>query len=271
MKQIVFIIFFIMFSFTISIAQTISTNKDASTYCLGDSVMFSNSSTVNYESSHWRFGDDFDTWREHPTHIYQTTGSYTVWLILTFSDTSKDSTSIDVTINPQPGVTLADDIIFQSLTANTTGDGITFSWYFNSEITAETDNIIYYLESGLYTVVALNENNCTDSVSRAISLNEPISEDSLSIIVKNNILTPDNADGANDVLFISNLSYYSADVSVVIFNKWGQKVYLNEIYSNLGGFEGKSNSGKVLDAGTYYYVIKSEGKKTTTGYIDLLR
>jgi len=259
---------------TKSYSQQITTDKEVSTYCLGDSVIFTNSSSVNFVASHWRFGDGTDTWRENPVHIYQEANSFQVWLILTFSDASKDSTSVVVTVNPTPSVTIVNDSFFQSLTAEAEGVDNQFSWYINSDITGETDATIYYLEEGVYSVIASNSSNCSDSISINIDFgngNNPDSEDTLSIIVKNNILTPGNADGANDILFISGLSSYQSDVFVTIFNTWGQQVYKNDAYTNLGGFEGKSNSGQELDAGTYYYIIKTEGRKTATGYIDLIR
>ncbi len=272
-KSFYFILIFLIFStLTKSYSQEITTDKEVSTYCFGDSVIFTNTSSVNFVASHWRFGDGKDTWRENPVHIYQETNSFEVWLILTFSDASKDSTSIVITINTTPSVTLINDVFFQSLTASTAETDNEFLWYINSEVTSETDSLIYYLESGTYSVIASNPYNCSDSVSVNIDLNDsPIPEDSLNIVVKNNILTPDNADGANDILFISGLVSYQSAVFVAIFNKWGQKVYENNDYTNLGGFEGKNNSGQALDAGTYYYIIKTVGRKTATGYVDLIR
>lgn len=271
MKHI-FSLILILFVFQIAISQTINTDQDPTSYCMGDTVKFTNASSVNFEACYWRFGDGTETWRENPVHIYQETGTFTVKLILTFSDATKDSTSMDITINPTPEITLIDEPIMQSLTAQTDGDDNTFRWYFNSSLTDETDDIIYYLEGGNYIVVATNSLNCSDSASIKIDVGgDEATTDSLSIVVKNNILTPDNADGANDVLFIENLSYFTSPVIINVFNKWGQLVYENSEYTNLGGFEGKSNSGKQLDAGTYYFIIKTEGRKTATGYIDLIR
>jgi len=275
MKKAFYLILIILIFSTItkSYSQQITTDKEVSTYCLGDSVVFTNSSSVNFVASHWRFGDGKDTWRENPVHIYQEANSFQVWLILTFSDATKDSTSIVVTVNTTPSVTVINNSFFQSLTAEAEGIDNQFSWYFNSDITDETDATIYYLESGIYSVIASNSSNCSDSVSVNINIggHNPSPEDTLNIVVKNNILTPGNADGANDILFIAGLSSYQSDVFVTIFNKWGQQVYKNDAYTNLGGFEGKSNSGQDLDAGTYYYIIKTEGRKTATGYTDLIR
>ena len=248
---------------------SITLDQNADSYCHGDSVYFTNSTSGDYEASHWKFGDELDTWKTNPVHIYQQSGTYTVWLIIILSGGTKDSTSVDITINPAPIITLNNDVDLQRLTANTGVADAQFIWYFGVIQTAETDSIIYYLESGLYSVVASYE-SCSDSASINIVLNDT-TENIQEIIVENNILTPDIADGANDVLFIKDLSFYTATVSVLVYNKWGQLVYTNSTYTNLGGFSGEGSNGKRLDAGTYYYIINSPNRKTTTGYIDIIR
>ena len=248
---------------------SISLDQDANSYCHGDSVHFTNSTTGSYVTSHWRFGDGTDTWKTNPVHIYQQSGTYTVWLIIVQSGGAEDSTSVDITINPSPLITLNNDIDIQELTANTGVPDAEFIWYFGITQTTETDSIIYYYESGLYSVVASYE-SCSDSASISIVLNDT-TENNQDIIVENNILTPDMADGANDVLFIADLSFYTAEVSVLVYNKWGQLVYTNPGYTNLSGFSGEGSNGKRLDAGTYYYIINSQNRKTATGYIDIIR
>ena len=244
------------------------TLPDGTSYCYGDSVLFVNSSEGTYISSHWRFGDNLDTWKEHPTHIFQQNATFTVWLIITSDSGIQDSTSVNVTINPSPIITLINNTEDKSLTAQTNVDDAEFVWYYGQAQTDETSPVIFYLESGFYAVTA-SYGGCSDSTSINIYLADTTAI--MDIIVENNILTPDVADGANDVLFIRDLAFFTSQTSVYVYNKWGQMVYNNDNYSNLGGFNGTDNSGKNLDGGTYYYVIKCPERKTTTGYIDLIR
>ena len=62
-----------------------------------------------------------------------------------------------------------------------------------------------------------------------------------------NVFTP-NRDGIND-FFELNFSYQS----VVIFNRWGNKVY--ESKDNSHNWDGKTTAGVDVPAGTYYYII----------------
>ncbi len=249
-------------------------DKPSANYCVGDTVFFTNTSTGTYVVSYWDFGDTYDTWADAPFHIYETAGSYNVSLTVTDNSGNSDSYNLNLTVNSAPSITLVNDQFLQSLTASSTETDLTYQWLFGSDTTDAVDSTIFYLESGLYSVIATNANGCSDfkSVNISIGLGTVTNpEDSLKIIVKNNILTPDVQDGANDVLFIQDLSSYISTCFVVIYNKWGNVVYSNENYTNLGGFTGLDNSGKELGAGTYYYVIKSEGRKTATGYVDIIR
>ena len=251
-----------------------STDNPSGNYCVGDSVFFTNTSTGNYVTSYWNFGDNLDTWAENPFHIYNTAGTFTVNLTVADNTGTSSSASKSITINPKPSVTLVNNKIEQSLTVRSDENDVTYRWLFNADTTDATDTIIYYLESGLFTVVATNTYGCSASASIKIDLNADnpsFANDSLKIIVKNNILTPGIIDGANDVLFIDDLSSYSSACNVLIYNKWGQIVYINDNYSNLGGFAVENNNGRELDAGTYYYVIKTENRKTATGFVDLIR
>ncbi len=270
---ITFLLFLTIPGFTQLTAQ-IGIDRTDATYCLGDTVFFTNNSTGTYVTSYWDFGDGTDTWTENPIHVYQSTGTFTVQLIITDTAANKDTATITITVNPAPNLQLINDPVRQTLTARVDDPAnTTFRWFFNGDSTNATDSIIYYFESGNYAVVATNQYGCSDSAAIDINLNTgtyTTTEDSLAIIVANNILTPNN-DGINDVLFIKNLSTFPAPCQVLIYNQWGVLVYRNDNYTNLGGFDGRDNKGRWLPSGTYYYVIKSQGKKTATGFIDLIR
>ena len=91
------------------------------------------------------------------------------------------------------------------------------------------------------------------------------------IKVANNVITPGMRDGVNDVLYIEDVTNFTSPCSVKIFDKKGKLVYTNNNYSNTDGFQGRDDDGNELFAGTYYYVIKSQGKKGCTGFVDIIR
>jgi len=270
-KKIKFIIIF-LFTGVFVFGQPTASFTSAGSLCSGDTITFTNTSTA-YSISYWDFGDGTDTWQDNPLHIYTQSGTYTVTLTVYDSSGNTDQTDSSVTINATPDVTIIQNTALQSLTAQSSISGVSYNWYFNGDTTGAVDSAIYYLESGTYRVVVTSSDACSSDTSIYIMLGSGTTtgSDSLSVVVNNNILTPGVQDGANDVLFIDKLSSYQSPCYVTIFNKWGQLVYKNDNYTNLGGFDGHDNKGRELDAGTYYYIIKSEGRKTATGYIDLIR
>jgi gliding motility-associated-like protein len=87
-----------------------------------------------------------------------------------------------------------------------------------------------------------------------------------------NVFTP-NGDNVNDVFFLkaTNLD----QISILIYNRWGNVIF--EMESDNGNIEwdGKYQSGKDAADGTYFYVIKATGKDGTSydkkGTISLYR
>ncbi len=272
MKKIFFILLIFLTISGITVAQPSASFSVDGNFCTGDTLAFINNSS-GYTIAHWNFGDNTDTWIDNPQHIYDSAGTYTIVLTVFDSNGDSSSTNQSITINLTPTVTITRNNAEQSLTAHSDISGVAYQWMFNADTTNETDSLIYYLEDGTYTVVAITSDGCSASASETVSLQSgsTASEDTLQITVANNVLTPDVQDGANDILFIEGLANFQNPCSVAIYNSWGQLVYYNQDYSNLGGFEGTASDGKKLAAGTYYYIIKSEGRKTATGYIDLIR
>ena len=80
-----------------------------------------------------------------------------------------------------------------------------------------------------------------------------------------NIITP-NLDGVNEFFEIQNLP---ENTEIIIFNRWGSLVFSSTNYQN--NWNGKNSSGKDLEDGVYYYVIKTMLGKIDQGFFHLLR
>lgn len=92
-------------------------------------------------------------------------------------------------------------------------------------------------------------------------------------VVVYNAVSP-NGDGKNDVLFLEFIDgAASRENQVKIYNRWGDIVFDVENYNNTTNvFNGRSNGGKELPSGTYYYkIVYTSGKDTQTGYLSLTR
>lgn len=74
-----------------------------------------------------------------------------------------------------------------------------------------------------------------------------------------------NGDGKNDFFEIANLQYYP-DNTVILYNRWGKKIYEQTAYANNWG------SGSDVTAGTYYYVVDpGDGSAIMKGYFTIFK
>ncbi|MFC5285417.1 gliding motility-associated C-terminal domain-containing protein, partial [Pedobacter alpinus] len=95
------------------------------------------------------------------------------------------------------------------------------------------------------------------------------------VLKKSNIRIPQgfspNNDGVHDKFVIENTT--GDVVSLEIFNRWGNVVYRNDDYKN--DWSGKSNQGitigEDLPDGTYYYIVKVNGKDKYVKYLTIKR
>lgn len=83
-----------------------------------------------------------------------------------------------------------------------------------------------------------------------------------------NIFTPNN-DGQNDMFSIQDLK---GEDQVLIFNRWGIKVY--ELSKTNQVWDGRTTSGTECVEGVYYFVVNNKNEKFSTikkGFIQLVR
>ncbi|MEI8114072.1 MAG: Ig-like domain-containing protein, partial [Bacteroidia bacterium] len=102
-------------------------------------------------------------------------------------------------------------------------------------------------------------------------------KDSVLIVIENNIdnllnirngITP-NGDGDNDIWWIDGIEKFP-DNEIMIFNRWGDKIIEFRNYdNNKVAWDGKNKLGNLVTDGTYYYMIKINGIKSYTGWINL--
>ena len=83
-----------------------------------------------------------------------------------------------------------------------------------------------------------------------------------------------NGDGVNDLIIIRGIDYYPQN-SIVIYNRWGIKVYEASPYKN--DWDGRSMrglrvGGDELPVGTYFYLLDlGDGSKVIKGTFYLNR
>ena len=127
------------------------------------------------------------------------------------------------------------------------------------------ENPLMYANNEIYNVLVSDANNCykfLDSITF---------DNTLECIEMPNTFSPNN-DGINDNWSLNFPNYQ--EVSLVIFNKWG-----NQIWEFNGGntmsWDGRTSDGSDFPSGTYYYTIEltdALGEKTNqTGPITIIR
>ncbi len=149
-------------------------------------------------------------------------------------------------------------VTFNNLSSTSTGaSSIISTWgYGNGAVTQTVYNTVptsaSYTSSGTFTVILMvKKGKCTATAMRTIVVDLP------SKLEVPNVFTP-NGDKANDIfrLRATNLK----EVYIIIYDRWGTKVY--ELTSDTGNFawDGKNQFGKDCAAGTFFYVLKATGK-----------
>ena len=102
-----------------------------------------------------------------------------------------------------------------------------------------------------YTLTAVDSNNCFTVNDQVVV---SVCDDIVPDIERPNIISI-NGDGKNDSFIIKRLENYP-NTTLVIFNRWGKKVYENSNYQN--DWKGTNNSGAEVSAGVYYYVLSND-------------
>jgi len=122
-----------------------------------------------------------------------------------------------------------------------------YQWYKNNSPVSQSPYfILKETEEGTYTVT-LNAGGCVDKidVSAEHCLVEPP-----------NVITPNNVDGFNDYFKIEGLENFP-DSKLVIFNRWGKKIFESNNYQNDWNGNGAAD-------GVYYWILYlADGMGTT--------
>ena len=143
-------------------------------------------------------------------------------------------------------------VLFKDVTNN----AMTYNWNFGDGDTSSAKNPIHHFsKDGTYKVVlTLNkETNCVDSAIQRTIFESPLGE----LLYVPDAFTP-NGDGINDFFKVS-LFRPCDQYSMIIFNRWGQKIFESDDAANArwdGTFKGEQS-----EEGTYIYLLKGGGQE----------
>ncbi|WP_316812393.1 PKD domain-containing protein [Pedobacter heparinus] len=193
-------------------------------------------------------------------------GTWDITYTYTADNGCLDAKTQSVVVNPIPKINIASDLYgfidgTIAVNASVTEPGLRFKWSPATGLSRDDilNPIITVDDDRIYTLTVSSSLSCDETVQvRLHALRE---------IVPPNAFSP-NGDGVNDVWRINHLESYP-NVTVDVFNRYGEKVFFNQGYSI--PFDG-NYKGKQLPVGTYYYMINPRnGKKIITGSLTLIR
>ena len=114
-------------------------------------------------------------------------------------------------------------------------------------------------------IVACDDMRLCDTTFLTVNVRMDANADKPELVV-NNGFSP-NADGINDVFTIENIEFYN-NIELQVYNRWGIRVVKKKAYNN--DWDGAWEGGELPD-GTYFYLLKNDGKTVQSGYLTLMR
>jgi|GEM_PF-2111556 len=253
-----------------SVKVSLHTDQSNLTICAGQSITFIASGATDYQ-----FFVNDSAWTTVSTEDTFTTSGLSnhdqVEVVGSNACSSDTSEFIIIDVMPNPTVTVGPDttiVLGQTvqLYSNASGSSsLVYIWSPDSSLNfINIPNPVY---SGSDTIIL--QLKVTD-----ISGCTAIAYDTINVIIPDNIILPNiitpNGDGHNDA-WVLNPKINLAGSHLIIFDRWGEKVYETTDYANNWGGTYMNTGNKVPD-GTYYYVltVPAQNDHTYEGPINIL-
>ncbi|MES2515190.1 MAG: PKD domain-containing protein, partial [Bacteroidota bacterium] len=183
-----------VFTNTVTVYPNPTAAISGNTVCLGSGTTFGNTSTVGapdvISGWAWDFNNDgtVDNTTQTPGNTYATAGTYTVELKATTNNGCKDSTTIQVKVNPLPiaaftagSACLNNNVVLNNTSTVPAPDNIaSTAWNFGAGAAPATSTVssppsLVYNTSGV-KIITLNltsNNTCTATVTQSVLVNPP--------------------------------------------------------------------------------------------------
>ncbi len=231
--------------------------------CLPDTILLSASGGTNYSWSNGSAGATISVLPDFGDNQYIVTVSNPGCNI-----TQKDTVLIHVggdvvaDFSVVPGL-LGDQTVFIDLSS---GGVVTWNWDLdNGDFSTLQNPASIYLSEDTFTVTLMvaDQYGCLDTASESFNIYQ--------LLTIPNVLTP-NDDGYNDSFYIRNAG--DGGFVFTVFNRWGQLVF--ETRGQEVRWNGLTNDGIELQAGTYFYILTidikaGEKPEIQKGFITLIK
>ena len=234
--------------------------------CIEDPISFNALQQPNVTYL-WDLGDGNFSDLPSLEHQYNEPGIYYVQLTVnseTDSNVYKKSSEFELVIHDKPSSSIninsveENGIPFKQF-SQSNNDLNAIVWDFgDGSKSTEFEPIHRYLHKGNYlaTLDITDENNCSNSFSRSINVEEVFN------LMAPNTFTP-NGDGINDNFIPESLKIMDVEFTMTIFNKFGKRLYqtknINQPWEGID-----QNSGQKCQEGNYLWVVQLINKNGET-------
>jgi len=164
--------------------------------------------------------------------------------------------------------------ISTAVTTNAFNFGAQFFWLPNSVCPGNNCSTIDSIKGGSYTLsVVFTYTNAANQTETVILQPRIFTVQDLGEPCRIKVFTgiTINGDGANDHLFIENISEFPNN-NLTIFNRWGQQLYSEKGYDNVTKIWPNADEASKLVSSTYFYVLDTgDGNKPLKGWIEIIK
>ncbi|MEA3497006.1 MAG: PKD domain-containing protein [Bacteroidota bacterium] len=245
--------------------------NDTSQCLYGNDFIFANNTDTSSGnlSFIWRYDDGTNAYSKDGKHSYGSIGGYFVELVVIDKNGCRDSITKAIKVH-QGSIadfdTIIDKCSMSVQLVNKSIDASTYYWSFGDGNSSEEENPLHqYSEGGEYEIFLFTDKNirCSDTTSVLIKVKN----------INNNIFIPNvftpNNDGLNDKFKMSSIEYECFPYTLMIFNRWGQKIYDSKDSIGIPIWDG-TYKGKLISEGVYYYILIGNNFKRS-GTVTLIR
>ena len=255
---------------TISVYEIPTSSFSFTSDCSTNNIVlsFDDESSSSDVLNYWfyDFGTPGNSSTENPIQVFTNSGNYNVTYLVGTVNGCFDTVVQPVVIPPKPtagffyntsnGLNIGATFNFIDTSANS----MSYVWDFGdgNHSTDQNPNNTFFT-NGTYSVTqhVTSSFGCTDSVTNIISINT-VTEEISSLIP--NAISP-NGDDKNDVWKLDFLKFLDSEITVDIFNRWGQSIFHSDGYDN--PWDGTYNGVLVAD-GTYFFIINLNDNSETS-------
>jgi gliding motility-associated-like protein len=241
--------------------------------CAPETIVFSAKGSRNASAYQWQFEKGASDRGQTGIHQFKSAGYQEVQLIVSNSVGCRDTTFADIDLSPQPKADFAfiepDTPTAYTLNQdklaieNRSEEARYYQWSFGDGFESQQANPRHiYQETGKYpvTLVAENENGCSDSLKKLVKVK------ATPHLYIPTAFSPDG-DGLNDHFSVEATNV--KDFEIKIYNRWGERIYK----ASKTDFQWDGTyKGEQVQVGTYMFVatgrsidgqfLKQSGKLT---------